>query len=136
VVYIIEAVGTGRVKIGHTMGGKPALMSRLAALQTGSPLRLVAIAVMAGGPVEEKRLHRRFRRLHERGEWFRKEGDLADFAHQIRLRQPLSVAIYVPRGVGKARRRGPRPRGQAPTSDRVERLRSDRWHPLDELFDD
>ncbi len=135
-VYFIEAHGTGRVKIGHTMGGKPALMNRIEDLQTGCPLSLVAIAVMPGGAPEERALHRKFRGLHERGEWFRLEGDLAALVGLHRLKQPLSVSVYVPRAVKGSKQTRARAKAQGQTAERTARLRSGRWHPLDALFDD
>lgn len=66
-VYFIEAVGAGLVKIGFT-DGDPA--ERLRQLQTGSahPLRLRA--TIRGDMETEKATHRRFAHLRTGGEWF------------------------------------------------------------------
>lgn len=56
-----------RVKIGYTRGD---VTARLRQLQTGSPVELRIVATIDGGPDLEARLHRTFRPLHVRGEWF------------------------------------------------------------------
>lgn len=66
-VYVIEAVLTGFVKIGHTLGTAE---QRAADLQTGCPYLLRVIGTMWGGPDEEADLHRMFESQLARGEWF------------------------------------------------------------------
>lgn len=67
-VYFIEAVGAGLVKIGFTDGDP---MDRLRQLQTGSahPLRLRHSTT--GTQARERSLHLHFAHLRESGEWFR-----------------------------------------------------------------
>ena len=43
---------------------------RLAQKQTGSPYTIVPLLVLVGDPKLEKKLHKRFRASHFRGEWF------------------------------------------------------------------
>lgn len=66
-VYVIVAGDVGFAKIGYTRAPK----ARLERLQTGCPHELKIAALIPAGPDDEKRLHRRFNRLHLRGEWFR-----------------------------------------------------------------
>ena len=65
VVYFVRAGGA--VKIGRTGN----LAARLRALATGSAVPLELLAALPGGRREEARLHREWRHLHVRGEWFR-----------------------------------------------------------------
>lgn len=55
-----------RVKIGYS--SKPA--GRLATLRTATANDHVVLGVMAGDKAQEAELHRRFRHLHVRREWF------------------------------------------------------------------
>lgn len=65
-VYFIQAVGGGPIKIGMSNDPK----ERLATLQAGSPVMLRIIGIADGGQDKEMALHRRLaaHRLH--GEWF------------------------------------------------------------------
>jgi hypothetical protein len=81
-VYFIEARGAGLVKIGKATEN-PNI--RLATLQTGSGHELKVLHWVPGwGAKEEAKLHRQFKRLHVRGEWFRLEEDLAAYIKQLR----------------------------------------------------
>lgn len=73
-VYVI---GFGAyVKIGFTAGP---IETRIARLQTGSPEKLVVIAEIVGDRSLEAGLHKQFRQQRAQGEWFRREGALADW---------------------------------------------------------
>jgi hypothetical protein len=61
------------VKIGITIN----LDMRLSALQM--PVELTLYALLDGGRREENELHARFAGYRLRGEWFRKEGELAEW---------------------------------------------------------
>jgi hypothetical protein len=65
-VYFIEAVGAGRIKIGHARDPQ----ARLRELQTGSAYTLRLMAMVPGGMALERALHRRFADLRLAGEWF------------------------------------------------------------------
>lgn len=67
-VYFIEAVGAGLVKIGFTDGNPE---DRLKQLQTGCPHALRLRAAMHGDLNREKAMHQQFAHLRESGEWFR-----------------------------------------------------------------
>jgi len=54
------------VKIGQSSRWK----SRMATMQTGSPYTIVPLLVLIDEPGLERKLHKRFRADHFRGEWF------------------------------------------------------------------
>lgn len=63
------------VKIGFSVD----FLGRLKALQEGTPEVLVVYAKLPGTMADERALHKRFVQCRLRGEWFRKEGALADW---------------------------------------------------------
>lgn len=65
-VYIIEAEGTTAIKIGRAK--KP--RTRLATLQTGSPVKLHFLHLLPGGDEMERALHARLAPARAMGEWF------------------------------------------------------------------
>lgn len=67
-VYLIEAAGTGRIKIGATQN----ITSRVRALRTGCPGKIEVLFLVDGGQKEERALHRKFKSLRVDGtrEWF------------------------------------------------------------------
>lgn len=67
-VYFIEAVGAGLVKIGFTDGDP---LDRLKQLQTGCPHMLRLRATVAGGLDTEKEYHTKFIHHRASGEWFK-----------------------------------------------------------------
>jgi hypothetical protein len=76
-IYFIRSGDDGAIKIGRTLGSA---RERLAALQTSIPTPLFLVATIIGAdPSLEQRLHRRFRHLRVRGEWFRPEAELMRF---------------------------------------------------------
>lgn len=73
----VYVVGFGPyVKIGFTMNP---IKFRLAALQTGAPEKLVVFGEIEAPPKREKEMHARFAEFRLQGEWFRREGALADW---------------------------------------------------------
>lgn len=68
-VYFILATVSGMIKIGRADDPK----RRFCVLQTGSAevLELLGTVPDTSGGLLEKTLHRRFRKLRVRGEWFR-----------------------------------------------------------------
>jgi hypothetical protein len=66
VVYVIEAEGLNRIKIGRTRD----LAKRLLKMQTDCPVRLKLIAHLEDDGTVEQLLHRRFAAAHVHGEWF------------------------------------------------------------------
>lgn len=75
-VYFIEAVGVGLVKIGFTDGDPT---TRLKQLQTGSPHPLRLKGAVTGDARQERAFHDRFKHLREGGEWFRLTMELEVF---------------------------------------------------------
>lgn len=73
--FVYFAAAGERVKIGKAND----LTKRLATLQTGCPYKIRLLKVERGGVAVERGYHRRFSALRENGEWFRNEGELADF---------------------------------------------------------
>lgn len=74
-IYFVQPVGGGRIKIGTSMR----LTKRLRRLvaETGQELRV--IAVMEGGRGVESALHRKFHHLRAVGEYFEPGDDLLGF---------------------------------------------------------
>lgn len=55
---------------------------RVRALQTSHPRRLRIVGVMRGGAALEQELHRKFRRVRLKGEWFSDCAEINDFIDQ------------------------------------------------------
>lgn len=77
-IYFVECGDL--VKIGTTNND---VHTRLSNMQTGNPAPMVLLGQMRGGVSVEAELHRRFRALHVRGEWFQHSGDLRAFIADI-----------------------------------------------------
>ena len=69
-IYFVE--GGDLVKIGMAED----VPARVARMQTGSPIQLRLLGSMPGDRDVERALHRRFRDLRVRGEWFRRADEL------------------------------------------------------------
>lgn len=80
VVYFIKCQGF--VKIGTASN----FSNRLTGLQTASPFDLEVLATIPGDTRKERELHERFREFHHRLEWFRLEGELANFVSSLSRR--------------------------------------------------
>jgi hypothetical protein len=89
-VYFIEAVGTGRVKIGFTTD----LTTRLHKLQTASAVPLCVVRTVDGTKQLEAALHRKWTHHRLGGEWF----DLSALATEIQS-LPASPIVERPRCV-------------------------------------
>ena len=75
-VYVIEAVGTGLVKIGRT---DRCSQDRLKELQATSPHKLRVLFTMRGDDTTERELHERFAEHRVRGQWFERRGALDEW---------------------------------------------------------
>jgi hypothetical protein len=71
-LYVVQAGAAGPVKIGTTTN----LPRRVAELQVGNAAALTVLLKIPGDGGDEVRLHRRFARLRERGEWFRPDPEI------------------------------------------------------------
>lgn len=94
-VYVIEAVGLGVVKIGFTRD----IGERMRKLAPGCPTPLRLLAMMTGGPSTEKHLHRSLATLHAHGEWFRLGPELEAIIASADRPEPLA-----PRPMHRGRR--------------------------------
>jgi hypothetical protein len=74
-VYYVLAPDLGLVKIGYAK--TPSV--RFSKIQSDSPTRLVLVAIEDGGQEAEAQIHARFARHRARAEWFRHDGELADY---------------------------------------------------------
>ena len=75
-VYFIADEHPHFIKIGYSSKNP---IDRMAALQTGSPLKLRLLAQIPGDIELERKLHRTFAPLRLHGEWFSYDGKLCDF---------------------------------------------------------
>lgn len=116
-VYFIRNERTGLTKVGHSAN----VRRRVASFRTASSDRLTLLRALLGGPDLEFALHRQFRELHERGEWFRltDEHISADYG----VPDAAGVVDSVPAGLGWLRAIGEQPltnaQKQARHRDRV-----------------
>lgn len=77
-VYFIEAVGSGRVKIGVAQS----LSARMSTISPGCPYPMRVLLTLPGKRAEELEFHKRFAHLQKHNEWFSLEGDLLDFINE------------------------------------------------------
>ena len=77
VVYFIRAGDA--IKIGYTTN----LARRQRALETASAVPLELLASVPGDRREETRLHREWRHLHIRGEWFEASEELLRYIREL-----------------------------------------------------
>lgn len=75
VTYFLRCVATGHIKIGYSA----VPTERVASLQTASSTRLELLGIVSATTFPERHLHWRFRKLREKGEWFRPGRDLLAF---------------------------------------------------------
>lgn len=80
-VYIIHAIGTSRIKIGHSVEPE----KRLKELQTGSPYKLRLIESWPGTKADERRAHTCLSQYRQTGEWF----DVPPFI-RLRIRELIA----------------------------------------------
>lgn len=78
-IYFIEAVGAGRIKIGYTNDG---LKARIADLSTASAFPLRVLATSPGSLKLERELHLAFRNYRARREWFHANETLVDLCER------------------------------------------------------
>lgn len=78
-VYFIQRGRTREVKIGSAYD----VDARFSSLRTSSPDDLRLIGVLAGDHTTEKTLHKQFDEYWIRREWFKLEGELAEFIRRL-----------------------------------------------------
>lgn len=95
VVYFIEAVGIGIVKIGKTA----CIENRMGSLKTMSPVPLRLVAYAPGYSRLERQLHDLFRAHRSHGEWFKAAPDIVRCANHLRREYGLlAVEDFFPVG--------------------------------------
>jgi hypothetical protein len=72
-VYVLESGGL--IKIGYSMDP----IYRIRSIRATSPVPVSILHQMDGCELDEKNLHKRFSSQRAHGEWFRKEGELAEW---------------------------------------------------------
>lgn len=86
-VYFVRFPGLGFIKIGTTTN----LKKRLDALRTSVPDGDLEVLLLLPGSYDlERSMHRQFRHLRVRGEWFRADDELLDFIDE---RRPKNMQI-------------------------------------------
>ena len=75
IYFISEEGNKSVVKVGFTNN----LKERLSVLQSGNCRKLIVLGVMKGGKDEEKVVHKQFKHLNLRREWFQLDFELAKF---------------------------------------------------------
>jgi len=83
VVYVVQAVDGGPVKIGHST--REGVERRLKELQCGTPRLLVIRALYSGGMWLEQALHTFFESSRLRGEWFSVTPELVVFCPEVNV---------------------------------------------------
>jgi len=78
-IYFIRQ-GSTHIKIGYSADPN----SRLACLQTGSPVKLHLQATMQGDFKTETGLHEMFAHLRKKGEWFKYNDELKWFIRMVK----------------------------------------------------
>jgi hypothetical protein len=81
-VYFIEM--NDFIKIGFTRN----LSRRLEDLSLGHPYEIRLLHDIPGTFDTETDMHRRFKHLHVRGEWFKKDADVLEFIEQSKRGEP------------------------------------------------
>lgn len=77
VVYFVRSMhGDGPIKIGMSRRHS---LSRLADLQSGSPLPLQIVGTLRGGRRHELALHAQFANVRQHGEWFTYHPDMDEY---------------------------------------------------------
>ena len=69
IIYFIEAIGLGLVKIGKTTD----LQRRFRGISSNCPVPIQVLKWVPGYSDEEKTLHKRFKEYRRHGEWFELE---------------------------------------------------------------
>ena len=72
-IYFAQSMNGGPIKIGFSDD----VDKRMSSLRSSNPEPLILLGVMEGDRVEEKKVHRLFKR--KRGEWFYDSPELREF---------------------------------------------------------
>ena len=91
-VYVVEAVGSNRIKIGHTESRN--VKTRVSGLKTGCPFPLEVLATMPGGPSQEYQLHSQFSEYRAVGEWFLLASPVVSWLEELRRWDRAKLTPY------------------------------------------
>ena len=89
-IYFIQQGNEGPIKIGISWEVK----KRLKDLSVASPFEPIILAVIAGDRGKERKLHRKFKKEHMRGEWFKPSERLMEFIRTLpnnNLSEPIEM---------------------------------------------
>ncbi len=77
-IYFIQS-GNGPIKIGYSIQ----IENRLPTMQSGNPCPLTLLKTVFGGQSEELAIHRKFKAIRIRGEWFEPTSELLNFIQRV-----------------------------------------------------
>lgn len=78
-IYFVQAEHGGPIKIGYAIN----IIDRHKQLQVASPYKLIVLAHMKGGHLDENALHNRFAEYRLHGEWFLPCEELFEFIKNL-----------------------------------------------------
>jgi hypothetical protein len=88
VIYFIEAIGAGLVKIGYTENDPEV---RLRQLQTGCPFPMRVLGSISGEPEDEAEIHQKFAGYRRHGEWFEMSAEIVAYALVTNVRETVET---------------------------------------------
>lgn len=89
IVYFIQGVNGGPIKIGHTDN----IEKRIKQMQTGNPNQLILLHITRGGKNLEDQIHEEFKEDHYRGEWFKPSKRILEFIESTKMRDLLNPKV-------------------------------------------
>jgi len=75
-IYVVEC--GEHVKIGYSTDPR----GRISNLRVSTPLDLIVLSTVEGTIEDERSLHQRFHKYRAKGEWFKREGELAEWIEE------------------------------------------------------
>jgi hypothetical protein len=91
-VYFVQVISSGDIKIGYSTN----IRSRISTLQTSIPEKIKLLGYISGDLGKEKELHKKFRILRLRGEWFRCDSSIIDFLNENNeMMLQTNLGVYV-----------------------------------------
>ncbi len=91
-VYFIQIISSGEIKIGYSTNVK----KRMNGLQTAIPEKIKLLGFFAGDKQKEKELHKKFKHLRIKGEWFKCDASIIDLINSCNeLTFQNNMAIHI-----------------------------------------
>ena len=78
-IYFIRSGKSGPLKIDYTDEN---IEKRIQSLQIGNPHELKLVAIIEGDQSKIAELHRRFKKFHIRGEWYKPDREIIVYIYQ------------------------------------------------------